>query len=380
MRRATAGFAVATAALALAGGAAAHPQLVETQPAAKSRLNVPPTRVVVRLTEPAEPVGDGIRIIGPDGREVGRGPVRVAGSTLSRAVDARQRGTYVVDWLVVGDDTHPASGAFLFSVGEPTRSTLPGHFPGGVAFDALGRWLTLFGFALGFGVVFAALLSGGMTDRLWRLVSTGVVLMIVSEPIALLGQIVTLAPSRMLEPAFARDVLLTSYGHLAALRLGAALGLWALAGALRESSTRAQWSIPVAGVAVAFVYAGSAHPLAGLPSPVPQLLAATHVTAFAAWFGCAVVAVADSRALLLARAAVFSALALVLSGSALVLAHLEGFSDLVETAYGTTLAVKLALVALAFALGAASRHRAELAAALAALAAAAVLVSLAPPV
>ena len=131
---------------------------------------------------------------------------------------------------------------------------------------------------------------------------------------------------------------------------------------------------------VAFVYAGSAHPIAALPSPLPQLLAAMHVTAFGAWLGCIVVAVAESRARALARAAVLSALALVLSGSALVLAHLEGVSDLVDSAYGATLAVKLAIVTLAFALGALARRRAELAAALAALAAAAVLVSLAPPV
>jgi len=71
---------------------------------------------------------------------------------------------------------------------------------------------------------------------------------------------------------------------------------------------------------------------------------------------------------------------LVVTGAGLALGHLESVSNLVETGYGATLAAKIALVAIAFALGAAARHRAELAAALAVLAAASLLVSLAPPV
>ena len=51
---------------------------------------------------------------------------------------ARARGTYVVEWLVVGGDAHPARGAFLFSVGEQTRSALPGGSRG--RRDAAGAW------------------------------------------------------------------------------------------------------------------------------------------------------------------------------------------------------------------------------------------------
>jgi len=380
MRAVAAGVAVAAlAAAALPGAAAAHPRLVATTPAAGAELATAPRRVVVQLTEAAAPVGDGIRVTGPDGSDATRGPVVVAGGALTRSIAARMQGTYVVEWLVVGDDTHPARGSFLFSVGEPTEAVLPDHADGGVVLEAAGRWLSLAGFALGFGVVFAALLSGGMTARLWRLVTVGVILMIVAEPVALLGQMATLAPARVLEPAFAEDVLLTNYGHLAALRLGAAFGLWALTGALRQASPRSQWSIPFAGVAVAFVYAGSAHRIPAVPAPVSHLLVATHGVAFGAWLGCIVVAAAESRGAQLARTAVTAALALVVSGSALALAHLEGPADLLETSYGTTLGIKLALVALAFALGAAARRRAELAAALAVLAAASLLVSLVPP-
>ena len=376
------GCALAVIALAgaLTGAAAAHPRLAGTTPTAGARLDQAPRAVVIRLTEHAEPVGDGFSVTGPDGREVARGPVVVGTTSLTRAIDGRQQGSYVVEWLAVGSDSHPARGAFFFSVGKPTTAVLPGPARTGRVLDVLGRWLSLLGFALGFGVPFAALLSGGMTARLWRLVSVGVVLMIAAEPVALLGQTASLAPSRMFDTQLLEDILLTSYGHLAGLRLGAAVGLWALAGAVRRSTSRAQWSIPAAGAVVAIIEAGSAHRFDGLPSAIAVLLVAVHIAAFAAWVGCIAVALAESRGRAVAHPAALAAFVLVVTGAGLALEHLESPSDLVETGYGTTLAVKIALVALAFALGAAAWRRAELAAALAVLAAASLLVSLAPPV
>ena len=110
------------------------------------------------------------------------------------------------------------------------------------------------------------------------------------------------------------------------------------------------------------------------------MLAAAHLAAFAAWLGCVVVALRESRGRELARRAVLSALVLVLSGLGLALAHLDGPSDLLDSAYGVTLGVKIALAAAALAFGAAARRRAELAGGLAVLAAASLLVSLVPPV
>ena len=289
---------------------------------------------MIRLTEHSEPVGDGISVTGPDGREVAHGPVIVGPSTLTRAIDARQQGSYVVEWLAVGSDSHPARGAFFFSVGEPTKAVLPGPAHAGRILEVLGRWLSLLGFALGFGVPFAALLSGGMTARLWRLVSAGVVLMIVAEPVALLGQTALLAPSRTFDGQLIEDVLLTSYGHLAALRLGAAIGLWALAGAVRGATPRAQWSIPALGAVVAIIEAGNAHRFDGLPAAVAVLLVAVHVAAFGAWIGCIVVALAESRARAVAHTASLAAFGLVVTGAGLALGHLESVSDLVETGYG----------------------------------------------
>lgn len=360
--------------------AAAHPRVVGTTPTADAELARPPHVVVVRLDEKVDPIGDGITVTGPDGHDASHGPVAATGVTLMRAVNASARGSYVVEWRVIGADTHPAHGSFLFSVGPPTNAAAPANLPGSTVLVALGRWLSLLGFALGFGVVLAALVSGGMTARCWHLVSAGVILMIVAEPVALAGQIATLAPARLLDSGFAGDVLLTRYGHLAALRLGGALGLWALAGAVRSSSPRVQWMIPATGVPVAVVYAASTHRISGLPVQVSIVLAAVHIAAFGVWLGSVVVALSLSRGRRLGRVAVLAALVLVTTGSGLALTHLQGPADLIDTAYGAALGIKIALVALAFALGAAARRRAELAAVLLVLAAASVLVSLVPPV
>lgn len=204
-------------------------------------------------------------------------------------------------------------------------------------------------------------------------------LALVAEPLALLGQTATLDPSRAFDPYLAGDVLLTSYGHAAGLRLGAALGLWALVGALRQASPRALFAIPALGAAAAVVAALPAHRIDGLPAAISTALAAGHVAAMSAWLGCVVVALAESRGRELGRAAVPAALTLVLTGAALALGNLGSAADLVQTGYGAALTVKIALVAATFALGAAAFRRAELAAGLAVLAAAAVVVSLLPP-
>jgi copper transport protein len=377
------GAAAALASVAVAGAfaapALAHPRIAATLPAAGAVVQRSPTVVVVRLSEASDPVGDGISVRGPDGREAARGTISTRGRTLSRRVDATQQGSYIVSWTVVGDDSHPARGAFVFSVGRRTAASLGAGQRTGVLLQALGRLLSLAGFALGFGVPFAALVSGGMTRRLWRLVNAGIVLMLAAEPVSLLGQTATLAPSRVFDPSLAGDILLTQYGHVTGLRLGAAVGLWALAGAVRDSAPRIQWSIPALGAAVALVQADGGHRIAGVPTVLSVVLEGAHAAAFAAWIGCIVVAVVEARGRRLAQPAVLSALVLVATGAGLALGQIGSLSDLVETGYGATLAVKLGLVAVVLAIGACAWRRAELAVAFAVLAAASLLVSLAPP-
>jgi copper transport protein len=376
--------AVAVCALVFPAAAAAHPRAVGSAPAADAVLTSGPAVVQVRFDEDVDPVGDALTVLGPSGSDAATGPLRRRGRMLERTVRAGARGTYLVEWSVVGADTHPARGAFLFSVGEATRSGAPGASRLGVALQAAGRWLSLAGLALGYGIPFAAAaaLGGTMTSRLWRLVGAGIALMLVAEPVALLGQTVTLQPSHPFRPRLVGDVLLTSYGHVTGLRLGGALALWALAGAVRASSSRRLlWVIAGIGAALTLVHGDAAHRIDGIPAAASLLVAAVHVAAAAAWLGLVVVAAAVPGALTrrLAVCAVAATAVLAVSGAGLAVGQLGAVADLVRGAYGEALLVKLAVVAAALTAGALGRRRAELALGAGVLAAATVVVSLLPP-
>jgi putative copper export protein len=80
-----------------------------------------------------------------------------------------------------------------------------------------------------------------------------------------------------------------------------------------------------------------------------------------------------------ARVAAWSVAFLVLSGAALALLHLGQWRDIMTTAYGQGLLVKVPFVALALYLARLGRRRWELVAVGGVLAAAAIIVSLPPP-
>ena len=121
---------------------------------------------MIRLSEHAEPVGDGISVTGPDGREVAHGPVdrrpgephardRRAAAGLLRGRVARRRRRL----------PSRARRVPLQRRRADQRRASPVRRARAACLEVLGRWLSLLGFALGFGVPFAALLSGGMTAQ-----------------------------------------------------------------------------------------------------------------------------------------------------------------------------------------------------------------------
>jgi putative copper export protein len=206
--------------------------------------------------------------------------------------------------------------------------------------------LSLAGFVLGFGLPFASAAAGqAMTGRLWKLVGIGIAAMIAAEVLSLLGQTATLQPSDPFRPRLAGDVLLTSYGRVTGLRLGGALALWALAGAVRQTrSRRALWTIPVLGAALAVVHADAAHRIEGIPAALSFLVVAIHIAAAVAWVGVILFAILSPERRLVRLAAGATGL-LLLSGAGLAIGHLTAVRDLVVTAYGMALAVKLGVIA-----------------------------------
>jgi len=122
------------------------------------------------------------------------------------------------------------------------------------------------------------------------------------------------------------------------------------------------------------------HRIAGWPDVAAFLLGATHEGAMAVWAGgLAAVLVAQAGAARFGRLALGSFAVLVVSGGLLALAHLRAPTDLVGTAYGAVLAVKVVAVAAAAAIAGLGARRLEAAAVAGVVALAGLLVSLPPP-
>jgi copper transport protein len=308
------------------------------------------------------------------------------GSRLSVGLDAREAGTYLVRWEVISQDTHPALGQLTFSVGRRSpvanAATPAGEGPGQLL-QALGRWLHFLGLAIGFGPVAYGVLvlreaNAAQRRALDRLVLSGVVCMVVAEPITLAGASLALGVS----PG---DLVISSFGLASSLRLGGALLLWSALGALaaagepgRATALKAMLAL---GAAAVLADQLSGHRLADAPALVGVALEAIHEGTMVLWAGgiAAWLATRSGGARFLKVAALALAI-LVPSGVALAFAHLRSPADLVSTSYGAVLAVKVVVVGAALALALAGVRRAEALAMAAVLALAALLMNVAPPV
>jgi copper transport protein len=362
----------------------AHAQLIGSTPAPGAILDRLPDAVELYFSEPVTLAGRGISVYGPDGRLVQSGPARVQGSRLSVPLTSGTDGTYAVIWTVIADDTHPSRGMLTFSVGHASPVRAPGLgggdvglvSPAGFVLQALGRFFHFGGFALGFGAATYALFVA-REPRALRLAGAGVALLLVAEPLALLGQTASLDPAQTFDGDALTSALASPFGRVFGLRVAAALLLWAVLGALRQAPWL-RWAIPGMGVVLAVVDATAAHATPSLPQPLGLALNAVHVSTMGWWLG-GLAAFAMAPAGGFHRIATWSAGLLISSGAALALLHFAKPLELVTTAYGVGLLVKLPLVALALLFAWRTRRRWELAALMAVLAAATVLVSLPPP-
>jgi copper transport protein len=370
-------------------------------------LALAPTRVTLVFSQDVDPVAGGISVLAPDGRLVARGDARAHGRVLSVAVDARTAGSYVVRYRVVAADTHPSRGGYVFSVVHRSRPRLPGGAGtasrAATGLAALGLALHLGGLALLLGAPLFWLLAvprrapdAGPPPRLWRLVGAGVALLLLAEPLTLAGESESLVPGHALDPGVVTDVLGSSFGRVLALRLGAAVLVWALVGALRAGGRRGPWAVVAVGGVLVVVDASAAHRLSGVPAALSLAVVAAHVAAMAVWIG-GVAAFAwllrdAPRAERSGAARAFAPLALggvvllAASGLALALAHVPSPHDLLASAYGRLVVAKSAVAAAALAIGLLAARRAvaraalvELALLAGVLALAALLVSLPPP-
>lgn len=225
-----------------------HASLLRSDPVEGSVLASPPSAVCLWFSEIAQPVGQSIVVLSPSGTATQDGVLSTHGTQLCIPVKISTAGTYLVDWQVISQDTHPSSGAFIFSVRRASGpwansgQSTAGISPLGLCLQVAARLLHLRGYALSFGPfafgwwVLSFLPS---TDneriqyRLERLVTPGILALVLAEGLALLAQAAGMSSAALLNVSLLGDIMATSFGRVLAQCLGVALLLWILLGTIQ---------------------------------------------------------------------------------------------------------------------------------------------------
>ncbi|MCB7135609.1 copper resistance CopC/CopD family protein [Cellulosimicrobium marinum] len=391
LHRAVALAVVAAAAVPLAilagGPAAAHAVLVGTDPEDGTVLDAPPDDLTITFNEPVQAVDGGTTVLAADGT-----PVDVAVSSVDAALvvtpaDELADGTYVVSWRVISLDSHPVAGAFTFSVGAPSATSVEARVaePSAalVAVRAVDQSAVYLGTFLVAGLVVFELLvlhatPGAMPrlrSRLRRVrtvgLAVGAVGLVLSVPLTPAWQ-AGRGLDAVLDPATWRTGLTSDTALAAALGL-AGLLCAALLTPRAARETRALWPAGVAlgGAALALgALALVGHTRTFGPTVLVVAADVLHVVAGAVWLGGVVglaLVLARSAQVDARRAAVtvtrFSALgawvvlALAVTGLLLGWRILGTLDALVSTAYGQALLVKVGVALCIVAVAAWNRYR-----------------------
>ncbi|MFD3538032.1 copper resistance CopC/CopD family protein [Streptomyces sp. NPDC058662] len=141
-----------------ASPASAHAALTASDPEDGAVVATAPAQVTLSFSEQVALGDDSIRVLDPRGKRVDTGELRdMCGGGVIRYGTALHTGlpdgTYTVAWQAVSGDSHPISGAFTFSIGAPSATSvaLParqaGGGPVGIAYG-IARYAAYAGFAV----------------------------------------------------------------------------------------------------------------------------------------------------------------------------------------------------------------------------------------
>jgi copper transport protein len=367
------------AGVATAPPAAAHAELVSTDPAEGARLPEAPDRVTLTFTEGVSLGAGYARVLDASGARVDAGDATVEGDTVvvPLRADLPDDG-YLVTYRVVSADAHPISGAFSFAVGDGELVAGDAGAGAGDTDPVVGallpaaRWLGFAGLSLAIGVpvlLLTAWPAGWASARLRRLTTVGLVAVaggaalsfVLQGPYAAGSGLTTVA-----DPALLGATAASGNGAVHLLRI---VLVAALAVVLRTVWRRGSPSLPdgVAGGVLAVALVGTVaavgHPVAGPWPALAVTVAAVHVAAMTVWLGGLAgllggvlreeAPAADvARALPpFSRLAAGSVTALVVTGVVQSVREVGSPAALVTTTYGWVLLAKLALVLLLAAAG-----------------------------
>ncbi|MFJ3658729.1 copper resistance CopC/CopD family protein [Streptomyces nigra] len=322
-----------------AGSASAHATMSRSDPADTTILKTAPKQITLTFSETVSLSDGSLRVLSPKNLRVDRGPVKHAPGKPNTAQVAltgnMPEGTYTVGWRAVSADSHQISGAFTFSVGQPSGVTAVAatESTDGTAAARLydvGRYIAYGGLALLIGGALFVLTcwpaAAGLRP-LRRLLLVGWATLAASTLFLLLlrGPYET---GRSLTSVFDLALMgqtLTGRGGLAlAVRLAllAAVGLLMIRFGPRPARLTG-WSLPVAGVepvadqavgrqrkvagvqavgasfavALALTWTLAEHASVGIQVPLAIPVSVLHLLAMALWLGgLAALAVALYRA------------------------------------------------------------------------------------
>ncbi|MFI8166887.1 copper resistance protein CopC [Streptomyces sp. NPDC085931] len=376
-------LAAVCALLAGAGPVSAHAAVTGSDPAQGAVVDQAPSRISLTFSEQVALSDDSLRVLDPDGKRVDTGkPSAVGGTTYAvRLQPDLSDGTYTVAYQVVSADSHPVAGAYTFSIGAPSKTSVAVSGQG--ADDGVVGWLYGFGryvsyagfivMAGGAAFVLACWPSGSGVRPVQRFVVSGW-LALTAATLALLllrgsftgsGKVTDIFDLSLLG-----QVLQTKTGAALVSRLlllaAAALFIAVLFGAYdkREDPQEKRdltFGLAIGGVVVAAglaaSWAMSEHASVGIQAGIAMPVDVLHLLAVAAWLGglgallvalyrAPADALVDASAVRrFSRVAFGSVLALIATGTYQSWRQLGSWSAFTDTRYGLLLLAKIVLIA-----------------------------------
>ncbi|MFD8270611.1 copper resistance CopC/CopD family protein [Streptomyces flaveolus] len=375
-------LAAACALLTAAGPASAHAALTGSDPRQGAVVDKAPAQVSLTFSEAVSLDDDSLRVLDPKGQRVDDGrPAGAGGTTYAVKLHAGlPDGTYTVAYQVVSADSHPVSGAYTFSIGAPSQTSVSvdGQKAGGGIVGLLygvGRYVSYAGFVVlagGAAFVLACWPRGSGVRPLQRLVVSGWLALTAATLLLLLLRGSYTGSGKagdVFDLSLLGQVLGTKSGASLVSRLlllaAAALFIAVLFGAYdkREDEEKRDLTFGLAAggtvvaAGLAATWALSEHASVGLQAGLAMPVDVVHLLAVAGWLGgltALIVAlyrapadapVPASAVRRFSRIAFGSVVALVVTGVYQSWRQLGSWSAFTDTRYGQLLLVKIALVA-----------------------------------
>ncbi|MFF4008763.1 copper resistance CopC/CopD family protein [Streptomyces sp. NPDC001717] len=388
--------------------ATAHAALTASDPKDGAVVATAPAQVTLSFSEQVAMGGDSIRILDPQGKRVDTGELRdlCSGNTVRYGTALRSglpNGTYTVAWQAVSADSHPISGAFTFSIGAPSATTVKpaaqpaGGGPVGIAYG-IARYAAYAGFTVLVGAAAFILLCWRrgaaqrplqkLVVRAWvTLTAATLVMLVLRTPYTGSGKFADAFDLDGLRAVLATKTGASLVSRLlllgaAALFIAVLLGVYArrqnepenTAEASAEESEETRdtddltFGLAIGGTVVsagiAATWALSEHASTGIQPGLAMPVDIVHLLAAATWLGgLAALLVALHKVPGIERAAVLrfskvgfvSVLVLAVTGVYQSWRQIGSWSALTGTDYGRLLLLKVGLVAVLIGLAYVSR-------------------------